>query len=212
MVEFNTNVSDYNCSQLTDCDFISRNLSKPVFSVVPNAETYDRICMTCEDWDPENAPENTDLPNYDKAKANAEYKSVCTPNIDNEMSTGTKVGISIGALVAAAAVYGIYFQHQKKKRLAEEKKMADIELDRTKDELELGSNMMMNPMQSGRNLNNTSLIEKGKQADAEILKLRDEVRRLKILCQRKENSQLSVSTRGMSKLPSSRKKEFGQTR
>ena len=159
----------------------------------------------------QSAPE--DLPqfaNYNKEKAKPST-AVCTPNIDQQKTTGTKVGIAVGSFIAAAAAFGIYHQQQKKKRLAAEKMMADEELDRTKDELELGSNMMQNPMQSSRNLNNTSLIQKGKEADAEIMKLRDEVRRLRYSASARK---LAIElARDDSKMPSSRsrKKEFGQT-
>ena len=200
--------ADFQCGLLNDCELYAQNQSAPVFSIVRNSRTWNRECMRCDAWNKEDI---VNLTHFDLKIARSEWEASCAPNIDTQMTSGAKIGIALGALVCLGAVMAIHLQQKRKREIALQKEMADKELDRAKDELELGENMMKNPMKAPNIVDNTALIQKGKQADAEILKLREEVRRLKMMAQRK--AQMSTSTRGikMAKAPS-RKKEFGQTR
>ena len=215
--------NNWECAELTDCDVLRRNVSKPVFTPVPKSTNYDRICMTCDAWTEStiaqmrvnattifNVSEFPSIVHYNESIANNEYKLACDPNTDNKMSVGTIAAIAAGGAFVLFAFAAITRQQRKRRVIQKEKEMADAELDRTKDELELGENMMCNPMQHVRKADNSLLIAKGHESDAEILRLRDEVRRLKMMVQRKDQNNFPSS--GMSTRITGRKKEFGQTR
>ena len=218
---------DWDCARATVCEDVSRNVTKPIFAVVPRTYYHDNVCMLCEEWTENtraelrkgtsvkyNITSEPDLAFYNESNAQAEYTLSCLPNIDEKLSTTTIGIIAGGAFLALLAAVAIFRQQRKKRLIQKEKNMAIAELDRTKDELELGENMMYNPMQQTRKADNAHLIAKGQESDAEILRLRDEVRRLKMMVQRKDDSAYSnvgLSTRVATRMPG-RKKEFGQTR
>ena len=210
-----TDTSDYNCSSLSDCDFMGRSLNTSVFSVITKGRTWDRVCMKCSDWTNATVLESINLTSIDRFNmsiATSEYNAICAPTTNNSMSTGAKLGMAGAAALACFAMFAIHHQQKKKKRIQREKLMADAELGRAKDELELGENMMQNPMQTFKQQDNSHLIAKGHEADAEILKLREEVRRLKMMVQRRQQ-EVSTSSRSIQLAKaSSRKKEFAQTK
>jgi hypothetical protein len=202
-----TLTSDFVCETLTDCSELARNRSLPSFAVVQPSRNTDRICMICDEYDPEKPSKYESAENWNRTLANEEYMLTCRQT--ESLSTAGIIAIGGAGFIAILAFSGLMIVHRRKKRALKQRDEAERELNTAKDDLELADSMVKNPLTyRGESTDNKQLVASVALKDAEIMNLREEVRRLKMMMQRSDHAssfgRIEMSSKG-------RKKQFGQS-
>jgi hypothetical protein len=204
---------DYTCGDLSVCSDLAREKKKPAFPVINNTEMTDRVCSLCSEWSENGDSKFKDSFNFNASWAAVEYQKYCIDLVEQSMTTGAKVAIGVVGLVALGSIAGVAFVVRKKRQLAAARELTELEVDKAKDDLELNENMVRNPLQGPNpsQVDAQALSSANSMKDAEILKLREEIRRLKMVLQKDSHSDSFKRVQLSSRQLSSRKKQFGQS-
>lgn len=206
-----TNESDYNCTELTDCTEFGKSEGSRAFEIVENTESSNRVCQLCANYKKGSKPDNVpDDVAFNQTYADIQYDDQCAEKLINTLSTGEIAAIASSGVAAAFACLALALVAQRKRRLANEKREVERDLDRAQDDLELADHMQSNPLNAKPPNSNAAELEKllGDK-NKEINKLRGEIRRLKMMHQKKEVGSFKGLNIEMAQ-PRKGKKQFGQ--